>query len=160
VQTAAGAIGGAYTAVLAFSFAVGTTNALPARGILPTIFLGLAIVLAAGFLAYMSHPTEVAEHTSKGTLDSKQRERRSTFINWTGAPVNPQSYLLQASVFSLAFGVAFLPAPYIKVDPLSTAILTGGTLLWVLAGIAVILTFVLPAVARPRPAVARLRNAQ
>ena len=100
VQTAAGAIGGAYTAVLAFSFALGTTDALPARGILPTIFLGLAIVLAAGFLAYMSHPNEVAEHTSKGTLDSRQRERRSTFINWTGAPVNPQSYLLRASVFS------------------------------------------------------------
>ncbi len=155
VQTAAGAIGGAYTAILAFSFAVGTTEALPARGLLPTIFLGLAIVLAAGFLAYMSSPREVAEHTSKGTLDSRQRERRTTFINWTGAPIDPQSYLLQASVFSLAFGLAFLPAPYIKVNPLDTSVLTGGKLLWLLAGIAIILTFLLPALIKLAQLVAR-----
>lgn len=46
VQKAAGAVGAAYTAVLALSFALGQTgtNPLPGRGIIPTIFLGLSIV--------------------------------------------------------------------------------------------------------------------
>jgi hypothetical protein len=152
VQTAAAAIGGAYTTVLALSFAV-DEFALPARGILPTMFLGLSIVLAAAYLAYISLPNKVPEFRSNGTLDSRQRVRRNTFINWAGAPVNPQSYLLQMAVFSLAFGVAFLPAPYIKASNLGTEALTvpvtsepliGGTLIWVLAGIAFVLTFVLP----------------
>jgi hypothetical protein len=157
VQTAAAAIGGAYTAVLALSFAV-DEFALPARGILPTMFFGLSIVLAAAYLAYISLPTKVPEFSSSGTLDSRQRVRRNTFINWAGAPVNPQSYLLQMAVFSLAFGVAFLPAPYIKASTLGTEALTvpvssepliGGTLIWVLAGIAFVLTFVLPFLVSP-----------
>jgi hypothetical protein len=157
VQTAAAAIGGVYTGVLALSFAVGDF-ALPARGILPTMFFGLSIVLAAAYLAYISLPTKVPEFSSNGTLDSRQRVRRNTFINWAGAPVNPQSYLLQMAVFSLAFGVAFLPAPYIKAGnlgtealsvPLSSQPLIGGALIWVLAGIAFVLTFVLPFLVSP-----------
>jgi hypothetical protein len=75
VQTAAAAMGGACTAVLALSFAVGTL-ALPARGILPTMFFGLSIVLAAAYLAYISLPTKVPEFSSNGTRDSRQRVRR------------------------------------------------------------------------------------
>jgi hypothetical protein len=157
VQTAAAAIGGVYTGVLALSFAVGEF-ALPARGILPTMFFGLSIVLAAAYLAYISLPTTVPEFSSSGTLDSRQRVRRNTFINWAGAPVNPQSYLLQMAVFSLAFGVAFLPAPYIKASTLGTEALTvpvsnepliGGALIWILACIAFVLTFVLPFLVSP-----------
>jgi hypothetical protein len=147
VSKAAGAIGGVYTAILAFSFAL-EVNPLPARGIIPTVFLGLAIVLATGYLAYVSGPDTVAEAASSGTLDSRQRERRNAFIRWAGAPAVPRSYLLQASIFGLAFGVAFLPAPYVKVDNLMIGTLAGGTLIWVLALIAVLLTFVLPALGK------------
>lgn len=47
-------------------------------------------------------------------------------------------YLLQASVVSLGFGILFLPAPYLDT--------TGhGTVVWILVGLAVALTFLLPA---------------
>jgi len=144
VAKSAGAIGGAYTGILALTFAL-DVNPLPARGIIPTIFLGLAIVLATGFLAYVSGPDTTAEAHSSGTLDSRQRERRNAFIRWVGAPFVPRSFLLQASIFSLAFGVAFLPAPYVKANKLGTGILSAGTLIWILVLIAVLLTFVLPA---------------
>jgi hypothetical protein len=73
IQKAAGAVGAAYTAILAFSLALGTTgaNPLPARVILPTIFLGFAIVLSAAYLAYLTKPGVTQESLAGGTLDSR-----------------------------------------------------------------------------------------
>jgi hypothetical protein len=54
--------------------------------------------------------------------------------------------VLQASVFSLGFGVLFLPAPYFKVDGLRFLAWTGSAVVWAVFGFAMALTFLLPLV--------------
>ncbi len=51
VQTAAGAIGGFYTGILALIYV--SDAQLPARGIIPTLFLGASVALAAYYLAFI-----------------------------------------------------------------------------------------------------------
>lgn len=58
VVKAASTIGGAYALVLGLSFSINkdVNHPLPSRGLAPTIFLGLSIVLATAYLAYITRP--------------------------------------------------------------------------------------------------------
>jgi hypothetical protein len=59
VQTAATAISGAYIGVLGIGFAVAQGRNFPVRGIAPTVFLGLAIFLAAAYVSFITRPDDV-----------------------------------------------------------------------------------------------------
>jgi hypothetical protein len=120
VEKAAAAIATAYTAVVGLSFATGTdATPIPPQGIIPAIFLGFALVLAAVYLAYFSRSAaperKVAMEPPAPAPDfeTKQRNRLNEFVGWTSNAVLARIYFLHASVISLGFGVLFLPAAYI-----------------------------------------------
>jgi hypothetical protein len=125
VQTAAAAVSGAYVAILGLSFAVSaqSANPLPARGVAPTLFLGLSIALATVYLAYLTKPEQVAGETPRALTYEMQQERRDAFIRWTTATVLARAKWLQSAVLSLALGVAFLPVAYLPVSDIVVWIL-------------------------------------
>lgn len=144
IQTAASAISTLYIGILGFSFAIDKGAPLPARGIASTFFLGLAIVLATVFLAYLTIPPPTHGQEFTGLITEDERISRDTFILWTrNAAVGNRLYFLHGAVVSLGFGVLFLPAPYIS----------GNTTAWnigilVAAVAAVALTVLLPLIFR------------
>ncbi len=126
VQKAAAAIGTAYVGILALTIAIDTlskqasgsaspiSTGLPARGIAPTLFLGLAILLATAYRANLGNVSN--RESSNGTVDGLQRARRDTFLLWAGA-INPvRRYMLLAAFYSLGAGVVFLPAAYLAIQ--------------------------------------------
>jgi len=136
VQKVAAAIGTVYTGIIALSFAVAkdakdVVTPLPVTGMGPAIFLGLSLVLASVYVAYLGKPGGVKPEPPGGTLRADQVSQRNTFILWNSASVLKNRHFLEASVVSLGIGIASLPLPYLK----SNAIF-----LWWLVGIGVFLT--------------------
>jgi hypothetical protein len=116
VQTAATAISGAYVGILGLSFAVAQGRYLPVRGIAPTLFLGLAIFLAAAYVSFVTRPEDVPVLPSDGTLPDTQRQRRNSFVLWTRTTILHRRRFLQASVISLGIGALLLPLPLLDVS--------------------------------------------
>jgi hypothetical protein len=115
VQTAATAISGVYVGALGVSFAVAQTRYLPARGIAPALFLGIAIFLVAIYTSFVTKPEDVKVASSDGTLPGWQQRRRDNFMLWTRAAILRRRHFLQASVISLGIGAFLLPLPYVDV---------------------------------------------
>ena len=116
VQTAATAISGVYVGALGLSFAAAQAKYLPARGIAPALFLGIAIFLVAIYTSFVTKPEDVKVPSSDGTLPGWQRQRRDTFVLWTRAAILRRRHFLQASVISLGIGAFLLPLPYVDVS--------------------------------------------
>ena len=122
VQKAAGAIVTLYTGALALAFSV-SDNPLPWRGLIPAFFLGLAIVLSTGFLAYLPQEWPEEEVTEKDEA-SNQKEPRvegllgdalaAQFIRWSREAAIQRSSWLRGSVISLAVALFFLPAAFVE----------------------------------------------
>ncbi len=116
VQVAASAVATIYGALLALQFSVSanTPRALPPWGVGPALFLGLAIALAAVYLAYIQTNDRVPGPTPHAFLGAWQQERLEAFSRWTATAALLRASYLHASVVSLACGVAFLPLTYIN----------------------------------------------
>jgi hypothetical protein len=112
VQKAATGILALYTAVLGVSFSV-ADNPLPSRGVLPAMFLGLAVVFSTAYLAYLSKPRSVQAPAPQSSLRGAAMARTRTFIEWAGAPVSRRAYWLRGSVVSLGVALMFVPAPFL-----------------------------------------------
>jgi hypothetical protein len=121
VQTAASAVGTIYTGLLALSFS-GAASAvrLDPRALAPGLFLGLAIVLATAFLAFITHGRPSKAPEGSGDLETAQAARLNAFIEWSRELVLRRVYFLRAGVISLGLGVALLPVPLIDPHQLST----------------------------------------
>lgn len=115
IQKTAGAISGVYVAVLGLSFSVKDDAPLPSKGIIPAIFLGLALFLSAVYASFLTESGEMKGPISNGRLGTLQPARLNTFILWTIHPVLKRKYWLQAAVISLGIGVLLLPLPYIAI---------------------------------------------
>jgi hypothetical protein len=119
VSTAASAIGTVYSAVIGLSFGLlQADHTLPARGIAPAVFLGLAIACAAAYLAYINTSSRIAETQRPVSLLPAQRliEERNDFIQWATLTVTSRVHWLHAAVISLAIGVIFLPIPFLAIS--------------------------------------------
>ena len=117
VQKAASAIAVIYAAALSVAFSV-ASRPLPPRGILPGIFLGLAIVLSTTYLAYLTTPgsrSPLPHPLPPG--QAAQIARARWFVLWTRGSSLRRSYWLRASVFSLGIGLVFLPTPFLGTSP-------------------------------------------
>jgi hypothetical protein len=101
-----------YAAVLGVAFSA-TENPLPVRGAAAAVFLGLSVALATAYLAYVTQPVGQAMYAGGASLSELQLNRTNFFAKWIDATVNDRRWALRASVFSLAIGVAFIPAPLI-----------------------------------------------
>jgi hypothetical protein len=117
VQKAAAAILALYTAILGAAFSV-TENALPSRGVIPTLFLGLAVVCSTAYLAYLSRPGGSPPPQATGAFRPAALERSRAFITWAGNITIHRSYWLRASVVALGVALVFLPAPFLGPLPL------------------------------------------
>jgi hypothetical protein len=117
VQTAALAISGIYTGLLGLAFTVTGGRFLPARGVVPGLFLGLAIFLAAIYVSFITKPEDVSVSTSGGTLAGLQRQRRNNLVVWTRAPALRRRKFLRASILSLGAGVLLLPLAFLDISP-------------------------------------------
>jgi hypothetical protein len=109
VQAAAVAVSTLYTGALAF-VAVGAGHTVPARGLIPVVFLGLAIAMAAGYMAFVSR--EAATVVSGQLAPSRrqqQMQRVADFTEWVNGSVLQRSAFLRAAVVSLGVGAVFLP---------------------------------------------------
>jgi hypothetical protein len=115
VQKAAGAIGTIYTGILGVTFSV-TSRPLPARGVLPAVFLGIAVALSTAYLAYMSRREDMSENTLAAgkTGLAGQFERVSFLLRWVRRTVRRRAWLLRSSVVGLALGVVLLPVAFIS----------------------------------------------
>jgi hypothetical protein len=129
VQKAAAAIGTIYGAILGVSFAVGE-HPLPWRALIPAIFLGLAILCSAVFLAWLPNPRELTDkkHDEDNQLGRKDEGKKlplsprdlwaNAFVQYVRDAALVKRRWLRAGVGFLAAGLLFLPAPYIVLgDP-------------------------------------------
>jgi hypothetical protein len=115
VQGAAAAISAAYAAVLGLSFA-SDGELLPTCGIAPTLFLGLAIFLAAAYVSFVTKPGDFRYPPHVGALQDRQQQRRFRFVEWTRTATLARRRLLQRVVVSLGVGTILLPLPFLKVS--------------------------------------------
>jgi hypothetical protein len=114
VETAAAAVVTLYTGALAVAFSA-TSNPLPLRGVMPAVYLGLAIAFAAFYLAYPS--TDVQRASLPGTASTRDPSAWFTsFTSWTRAIILRRRGALRGALFALILGVIFLPAPFLKVQ--------------------------------------------
>ncbi len=136
VSTAASAIATIYGAVLGLRFVVGSTAAtpLPTRGLVPTVFLGLAIVLSIAYLAYLTPRRHLTERPSSANQQVDAGSARDDFIDWSSSTVGDRRYVLQMSVVSLGFGVVYLPLAFLDIKD------EGALVPWLIgSGVAVVL---------------------
>jgi hypothetical protein len=122
VEKAAAGIVAIYSAVLGAVFAV-EGQPLPERGLIPAVFLGLAIVCATYFLAWLPNPREQpdgdqAASTTSGSVSPRDR-LVNAFIQWVRDAAYVKRKWLRASVGFLAAGALFLPAPFITLGEAS-----------------------------------------
>jgi hypothetical protein len=129
VQRAAGAIGTIYTGVLAVAFSV-SSHPLPARGLLPALFLGLAVALSTAYLAYLVRNPPRAPAAAEAGVDPRglagQILRVSALSEAVKRAVHRRGYLMRAAVLALAIGVVTLPVGFVTVPAFSSPALAHG----------------------------------
>lgn len=115
VQKAAAAIATIYAAVLGVSFSV-AERPFPPRGVLPAIFLGISIVCATYFLAWLQRAEgdeteETRDDSPPGTplLDRLSR----LYIRWNRHLAVERRKWLRASVVALGASIVLLPAAFV-----------------------------------------------
>lgn len=114
VETAAAAVVTLYTGALAAAFSA-TKTPLPVRGLMPAVYLGLAIAFAAFYLAY---PSTGVQRTTLPPNSGKDDPSAwfTSFSSWMRDIVLRRRGALRAALFALLLGVMFLPAPFVKVE--------------------------------------------
>jgi hypothetical protein len=112
VQTAAAWIATLYTGLLALVFSV-TENPLPLRGVYAAGFLGLAVALAAAYLAFIGNPGKLRMYEGGASLTEQQMNRTGFLVKWINASVRDRRWAIRASVVCLAIGVAFIPVAFV-----------------------------------------------
>ena len=119
VQKSAAAIGTLYVGVLGVSFSV-SNHRLPLRGIIPAIFLGLAIGLSVAYVAYIRRPSDVDLDPLHTSPPERLQRRLNNFYKIITEGVQRRGYYLRASVIALGVGVVLLPVPFITFDRTTT----------------------------------------
>jgi hypothetical protein len=137
VEKAAGTIGGAYAILLGLSFSLNkeVNRPLPARGLAPTIFLGLSIFLAAVYLAYITPTQPLIGPKPHPVRTQRVIQRRDAFILWTSEIVGKRARWLQSAVISLGFGVIFLPVVFLDIQ---------NNIVWIAVAVGLVLALLLP----------------
>lgn len=113
IQTAAGAIVTLYTGVLAVVFAADGI-ALPLRALVPAVFLGLAIVFAAAYAAFLT-PVDDTPYLPTSMPRENVLAQTKAVLNFVRVRNNTRSRAIRSAVVSLGLGVLFLPSAFISI---------------------------------------------
>jgi len=135
VRNVASAIATVYTGIAGLSFAVKNGVRLPARGIVPALFLGLALVLSTAYVAWLGRAPATHAPTPHSAFQKYQARRLNAFIDWTAAIALQRAYVLRSSVIALGAAVLFLPIAFIILP---------GWFIWAAPIVAAALTLALP----------------
>lgn len=117
VTAAAGTIGTSYAALLALVYSVSSTNPnpLPARGIVPAVFLGLSFLLSAIYVGFIRSGTTKGHFIPSGVGGQIEERRMVFFLYWAIGGAMRRAWALRAAVVSLGVGVALIPLPFLQV---------------------------------------------
>lgn len=118
---------------LAFGLAAGQ-KALPISGLLPAVFLGLAITFASAYMAWLSRAPAVPAPVPAAALSVYEARRLNAFTDWVSKLVLDRAYALHAAVLALGVGTALLPAPFVGADLTASIVVGIAGLVIVLAG--------------------------
>lgn len=125
VQRAAAAVSALYGTALGVAFSV-TNNPLPARAIMPLLFLGLAIVTSTVYLSWQGGGRPITGTHPERESDSFLRNR-GYIVDFAGIVadyVYRRVRWLRAAIVALAAGLILLPVPFVQVDTRDTPVLT------------------------------------
>jgi hypothetical protein len=126
LQAAALAIGGLYTGIAAYIFttadqaaagdaALGIKN-FPNRGVIPTMFLGAAIVFAMAYLSFLTQPRAGDPVEGISSIRGDLNQQRNNFVQWMTDVPWWRTGCIQLAVISLGLGVAFLPVAFTSIS--------------------------------------------
>ena len=131
VRNVASAIATVYTGVAGLSFAVKNGIRLPARGIVPAVFLGFALVLSTAYVAWLGRASATKAPTPTSVFHEYQERRLNAFMDWTSTIALRRAYVLRSAVIALGAAVVFLPMAFIMLPgwfvwgaPIVAAVLT------------------------------------
>lgn len=118
VQKASAAIATLYGAGIGVSFSV-SDGPLPVRGVIPLVFLGLAVVCSTAYLAWIpdrrSHIDSLRPEAENLPV-VRQRAYADEYTTYVWRQVTRHASMMRASVVALAFGLAFVPAPFVEIS--------------------------------------------
>ena len=116
VQKASAAIVTLYTGVLAVAFTA-ADNPLPLRGIYAAVFLGAAVALSTGYVAFLTQPRRTRiQQPARSSARARVLAQTQTLVDWVSSGILERAAFLRSSVLALALGLAFLPAPFVTWD--------------------------------------------
>lgn len=135
ITTAAGAIGTIYTGLLGFRYSVTNSKPLTLAAGIPGIFLGIAILTSATYVAFLKQGETAPQRLFRPdanddmTLFDRTFEiellewRIDKFANWTYGNLRDKSPFLYAAVYSLALAVVLLPIPFVNLSGAGEAVI-------------------------------------
>lgn len=132
VRNAAAGLITLYTAILGLSFSA-TKTRLPIRGVVPAVLLGLAIVFATAYVAWLKKAPSVPAPVPHASLSEYQERRLNSFTMWASSVALGRAYALHAAVLSLGLGAIFLPLPFLAVDNWISFVALGISLVLIIA---------------------------
>jgi hypothetical protein len=115
VAKAAAAIGTVYAGILALVFAT-DGEALPLRAVIAPVFLGLALVLSAAYLAFFGpvYQTTAWAAPDAPTFAERTKQRNDYLIQRVQKVVIRRSGVLRASVVALGVGLVAIALPFVS----------------------------------------------
>lgn len=136
VTTAAASVVTLYTGLLAFRFsATGKGSMLPARSLIPALFLGAAVVFSTFYIAFLRRQTMVSEMLPSGQGGNIVETRLLSYLEWVSAGIIARAWSLRLSVISLGFGLILLPIGFVNLSTNTGTILgavaAGLLVLWI-----------------------------
>jgi hypothetical protein len=127
-----------YTTLLGVAYAVGTKQKLPARAMLPVVFLGVALVCAAIYVAFLHGQARERELLPSSVGGDIPEERLKTFMEWSFAGVLDRAWAIRTAIVAFAIGIMLLPLPFVAVSGFASLVLAGVgvalIILWVTLG--------------------------
>jgi len=135
VRLSAGVIATVYTGIAGLTFAAKDGTALPPRGVVPGVFLGLALVLATAYAAWLTKTPDAPAPVPHSLAAKFQDRRLNSFVTWASNIALHHAYVMHAAVLSLGAGAVLLPTPFVTVPD--------GPI-WILAGCFLLAVFLVP----------------
>lgn len=115
ITTVVSAVSGTYTVLLGLVYGLAQDKPLAPRALWPVAFFGIALVLAATYMAYLKKSGVERELLPVGDGGRIRQMRLQTFFEWTFSGVLARGWALRLSVFCLGAGIALLPLPFITI---------------------------------------------
>jgi hypothetical protein len=116
LTAAIGAVSTAYTTLLGVNFAVASSKPAPGRALIPVVFLGVALALAALYVAFLRRTSSDRQLLPTSTAVTVAEDRLVTFMEWTFAGVLARSWALRTSIVAFAAGIAVMPLPFVTIS--------------------------------------------